>query len=202
VDLAAGLDARPWRLPLPPSLRWADVDLPEMLSYKTETLRDAAPVFRYEAASADLTDASARAALFARLGAEGRNALVVTEGLLIYLSAEQVGALARDLHAVPSFRWWLIDLASPALLQIMTRMWGRSVRDANAPFRFAPAEGTAFFRQFGWREVQFRSAMHEARRLRREMRMMWLWRSLARFRSRAKREEIQRLSGIVLLERA
>src|SRR5512138_406938 len=31
LNLAAGLDARPWRLPLPPSLRWADVDLPAML---------------------------------------------------------------------------------------------------------------------------------------------------------------------------
>ena len=34
VNLAAGLDARPWRLALPSSLRWVDVDLPEILEYK------------------------------------------------------------------------------------------------------------------------------------------------------------------------
>ena len=34
LNLAAGLDARPWRLKLPASLRWVDVDLPAMLDYK------------------------------------------------------------------------------------------------------------------------------------------------------------------------
>ena len=38
VNLAAGLDARPWRLPLPPSLHWVDVDLPAILKHKTDTL--------------------------------------------------------------------------------------------------------------------------------------------------------------------
>src|SRR5690242_3745403 len=97
LNLAAGLDARPWRLALPPTLRWVDVDLPEILRYKTETLRDATPVCRYEAVAADLTDATVRRTLFTRLGSEGRNVLVVTEGLLVYLTAEQVSALARDL---------------------------------------------------------------------------------------------------------
>src|SRR3954462_13238738 len=31
LNLAAGLDARPWRLKLPASLRWVDVDLAAML---------------------------------------------------------------------------------------------------------------------------------------------------------------------------
>ena len=51
VNLAAGLDARPWRLALPTTLRWVDVDLPDILRYKTGTLRDAAPVCRYEAST-------------------------------------------------------------------------------------------------------------------------------------------------------
>src|SRR5678816_3667365 len=36
MNLAAGLDARAWRLSLPPTLRWVDVDLPGILDYKTE----------------------------------------------------------------------------------------------------------------------------------------------------------------------
>ena len=202
VNLAAGLDARAWRLALPPSLRWVDVDLPDILRYKSEILADATPVCRYEAVSADLTDASVRKRLFARLGVEGRNALVITEGLLVYLTADQVGALASDLHAVPSVLWWLIDLASPRLLRIMVRMWGRAVHAGNAPFQFAPAEGTAFFKPHGWREREFRSAMDEARRLHREMRGMWLWRLIGRLSSAKRLEEARRMSGIVLLERA
>ncbi len=56
LNLAAGLDARPWRLPLPPALHWIDVDLPGILNYKTEMLRNERPVCHYEAITADLTD--------------------------------------------------------------------------------------------------------------------------------------------------
>ena len=48
LNLAAGLDVRPWRLPLPPALRWVDVDLPGILNYKTEMLKDVKPACRYE----------------------------------------------------------------------------------------------------------------------------------------------------------
>lgn len=201
VNLAAGLDARAWRLPLPPSLRWVDVDLPDILRYKTETLKDATPVCRYEAVPADLTDPAARTALFTRFGAEGRNALIITEGLLVYLTPEQVGGLARALHAVPTFRWWLIDLGSPRLLKLMNRKWGRSLQKGNARFHFAPAEGTAFFRPFGWAEKEFRPALVEARRLKREMRGMWFWQLISRVSSPKRRDEMLRMSGIVVLER-
>lgn len=201
VNLAAGLDARAWRLDVPASLRWVDVDFPHMLDYKTSMLRDARPVCRYEAVPADLADADARHALFASLGIGAPTTLVVSEGLLIYLTPEQVGALATDLHAMPGARWWLTDLASPDLLKLMERTWGRTVQRGNAPFRFAPAEGTAFFERFGWREVEFHSSMDEARRLDREMAMMWLWRFLGRLQSQARQARMRRMSGIVLLER-
>jgi O-methyltransferase involved in polyketide biosynthesis len=129
-------------------------------------------------------------------------ALVVTEGLLIYLTEPQVASLGTALHAVPSIRWWIADVASPQLLQIMHKMWGRSVAAGNAPFQFAPADSAAFFAASGWREIVFRSAMHEAHRLRREMRFVWIWRFLGRFGPPAKREAFRRMSGYILLERA
>jgi len=36
VNLAAGLDTRPYRMVLPASLKWVEVDLPEILDYKEE----------------------------------------------------------------------------------------------------------------------------------------------------------------------
>lgn len=201
ANLAAGLDARPWRLPLPPSLRWVDVDLPDILAYKQDRLRGEQPACRYEAVGADLTDPAARATLFARLGAEATRALAITEGLLIYLAEEQVATLARDLAAVPSFREWLLELASPHLLRIMNRDWGPALARANAPFRFAPTEGTAFFEPFGWREAEYRSQLEEGRRLGREMRLMWFWRLLSRFAPPERREAFRRMMGFVRLER-
>jgi methyltransferase (TIGR00027 family) len=201
LNLAAGLDTRAFRLSLPPTLRWIDVDLPGILNYKTESLSGAKPTARYEAITVDLTDVAKRRALFAQIGAESSRVFVLTEGLLIYLSPEQVGTLAADLHAQPSFRWWAIDIASPALLKWMIRSWGKSVEKGNAPFKFAPAAGTKFFEPFGWREAEFRSAIEEARRINREMPRMWLWRLVARFSSAKRREAFRRMSGFVLMER-
>ncbi|MFL6259783.1 MAG: class I SAM-dependent methyltransferase [Thermoanaerobaculia bacterium] len=201
VNLAAGLDARPWRLPLPPELHWVDVDLPGILNYKTEMLRDEKPKCRYEAVTVDLTDAEARRALFARLGAGAKRAIVVTEGLLIYLDPEQVAALATDLHAQPSFQEWLIDLGSPELLKRMSRTWGKSLAEGGAPFKFAPVEGTDFFRPYGWREAQYRAVWEEAQRLNRTMKGAWIWNLLGKLMPKEKREKMRRFSGYVLLER-
>jgi methyltransferase (TIGR00027 family) len=201
LNLAAGLDARAWRLAVPPSLRWIDVDLPEILDYKTETLKDEKPVCQYEAVRLDLTDVAKREALFSQVGAQSSRVLLVTEGLLIYLTADQVAALAGDLHAPTSFQWWVIDLAHPRLLAMMQKMWGRNMKESNAPFQFAPAESSKFFEPFGWKEAEYHSAMDSAQRLNREMKLMWLWRLLGRMRSKKVREEFRRFNGFVLLER-
>jgi len=149
----------------------------------------------------EVVGAHLRHALFARIGARTTRALIVTEGLLIYLGDDGVAALASDLNDVRTFARWLIDLASPRLLKMMTRSWGKSLAAGNAPFRFAPASGTAFFTPYGWRELEYRSTMEEAQRLNREMRMMWLWRFLGRFYPARMRDEFRRMSGVVLLER-
>jgi len=201
VNLAAGLDARPWRMPLPPDLHWVDVDLPGILNYKTETLKDEKPVCRYEAVTVDLRDLEARRALFTRLGARAARALVISEGLLIYLTPEQVGSLATDLHAQPTFQEWLIDLASPDLLKRMGKTWGKSVAAGNAPFLFGPAESTEFFRPYGWREAQYRSLWEEANRLHRTMKGAWAWNLIGKLMPPKTREKTRRFSGMVLLER-
>lgn len=202
INLAAGLDTRAWRLDLPPTLRWFDVDLPEMSAYKASLMRDERPVCQYDAIAVDLTSDTERTELLRRVGGVARTALVVTEGLLIYLTDQQVASLGRALHAVPSLRWWIADVASPQLLEIMHRMWGGSVAAGRAPFLFAPASSAEFFGGLGWHEIVFRSGLEEAHRLRREMRLMWLWRFLGRFGPPEKREAFRRMSGYILLERA
>lgn len=201
VNLASGLDARPYRLNLPPTLKWIEVDLPEILDYKQELLAGERAVCEHEVVRLDLADAEARRGLFARVGAQARRALVITEGLLVYLTPEQVGALASDLHAQASFKWWLMDIVRPEILKRMEKTWGRKVAEGGAPFRFAPAEGTEFFRAHGWREREWRSMMDEARKLKREIPLAWLWRFLTRVQPASRREKFRRLGGMALLER-
>jgi len=201
LNLAAGLDARPWRLPLPPALQWVDVDLPPPLEHKLETLAGERPVCRYEAVRLDLADQTARRQLFARLGASAGRALVITEGLLIYLTPESVAELARDLHTQPSFMRWLMDIGSPELLKMMEKNWAPVVRAGGAPFRFAPAENTRFFEPLGWREVEYRATFEEATRLKRTMRFAWVWRLMGGLMPKARQEAFKRFSGMALLER-
>ena len=199
VNLAAGLDTRPWRMTLPPSLRWVDVDLPPILAYKAEKLASHAPVCAYEAIAADLTDADARRATLARATTGARCTVVITEGLLVYLEDAQVADLARDIAAQPSVGEWLSDLASPRLLKMMMRSWGSKLAQGNAPFKFAPPNGTAFFETFGWKERDYWSIWEAAIRLGRGMPLMWLWTFLGRLQSRKRREASKRMSGVIAL---
>ena len=199
LNLAAGLDARPWRLPLPASLRWIDVDLPEILGYKQRELANDVPRCRYEARAADLRDPAARRALFRDAGGAGEDMFVLCEGLLIYLTEAEVTDLARDLAAEPSFRWWAIDLVSPALLARLSRRWGRTLARGNAPFQFAPASGTRFFEPLGWTEREFRSTFEDATRLKRRMPNAWVYDLLGLLASPARRQQWQRFAGNVLM---
>ena len=202
LNLAAGLDARPWRLDLPKSLRWMHVDMPEMIAYFREHMSGETPRCEVEFVAADLREANARRELFARAAAHGP-VLVITEGLLVYLTAEQVGQLARDLHGVAHARWWLLDIASPRLRKFMERSrWLRKLEESNAPMQFFPEQGTAFFEPFGWREQEFRSTWDESFRLKRTMRGAWFFKLLSKLQPKAQLEAGRRMSGIVLLEAA
>src|SRR4029079_3226177 len=66
LNLAAGLDARPWRLPLAPTLRWIDVDHPFMIDLKLGEMAKETPKCQYEGVRLDLADGPARKALFDR----------------------------------------------------------------------------------------------------------------------------------------
>jgi methyltransferase (TIGR00027 family) len=201
LNLAAGLDTRAYRLPLPGGLRWIEADFPDLLAYKQEQLAGEKPRCQLERVAIDLTDRERRRELFEdAVSSGGGGTLVVAEGLLVYLAPDEVGRLADDLHAA-GVAWWLIDLGSPQLLKMLAKSWGRKLEEGNAPFRFAPAEGTRFFAPHGWGEAEYRSMWFESLRLKRTMPLAWLWSLVARFYSKKKREEFRRFSGIVLLQR-
>ncbi len=167
INLAAGLDSRPYRMTVPASLRWVEVDLPDMLNYKLEVLAGERPMCALERVPLDLRNTTARRELFQRLGSEAKCALVISEGLIIYLGPDAVAELARDLSAQPSFRRWANDLANPALLKMLQKTLGGQLAEAGSPLKFGPREGTAFFENYGWKLVEKRSLLHTAAKLKR-----------------------------------
>lgn len=199
LNLAAGLDTRPYRLALPATLRWTEVDLPEMINYKREALKEATCFCRLERHALDLKDSEARRALLARIGAGATKMLVITEGLLLYLDEEEVKDLAWDLYREPSTKRWLTDLASPRLLHYLRRV--RQQLPGDAEFRFAPADHADFFLSRSWHAKAFHSTWEDAKRLhRREVPLAWLW-DLMGWIIPGVREQGRKMSGIVVLER-
>ncbi len=167
VNLAAGLDARPYRMALPASLKWIEVDLLEILTHKEEILAGEKPVCALERVRLDLSNVSGRRELFEELGRRANKALVITEGLLVYLTADEVGSLARDLAAPRNFARWILDVASPGLLRMLQKKIGSQVSQAGAPLKFGPKEGPGFFAPYGWKPTGVRSLLKEAARQKR-----------------------------------
>ena len=167
INLAAGLDTRPYRMLLPATLQWIEVDLNDILRYKEEILQNEKPRCQLERVTLDLSNRDARQELFQRLGSRARKALIITEGLLVYLPQKQVIELAEDLAAPASFQHWVIDLASPGLLSMMQRKLGKQLDRANAPFLFAPEEGPAFFEKHHWKTLEVHSMIKTALKLKR-----------------------------------
>jgi methyltransferase (TIGR00027 family) len=162
INLAAGLDTRPYRMSLPSALNWIEVDLPGISNYKTTILAGEKPKCNLRSITSDLSDRKARLELFIKLGQEAINAFIVTEGLIAYLNEEEVGAFAKDLSNQGSFRRWVLDLMSPGLLTMAEKEMGTFLREGNSPLKFAPEEGEGFFMHYGWKTIESRSQLKTA----------------------------------------
>jgi methyltransferase (TIGR00027 family) len=166
INLAAGLDTRPYRMPLPASLQWVEVDLPGIIDYKEEVLSAEKPACTLERVRLDLSNVEARREFFARLSNKARRVLVTCEGLLVYLSRDEVSALALDLAAQPSFQAWALDLCSPGLLKLLQKNLGKSLTEAGS-LKFGPKEGPGFFEPYGWKVAEVHSMLKTAAALHR-----------------------------------
>lgn len=199
LNLAAGLDTRPYRLPLTVDTRWIEVDFPEMIGYKESQLADAHPRCAIERIALDLADRPARQRLFARVNEESRRVLVITEGLLIYLTPDEVAALASDLHAMPYFHRWIADVVTPELLAWLLKVsYFRIFAAGDVQMHFGAPGGAAYFERFGWRVHTVRKLTEESRRLKRQMPRAGLYRLLSAFSPKHVRERFHKFEGYLL----
>ena len=109
----------------------------------------------------DLADPAARDAFLNEELAGATKALVLTEGLLMYLEDSDVRALSTAFTR-PEVAWWMLDFSGPGLQRRMNKR-SRGMMDS-APFKFAPANGLAYFEDLGWRAVEMDSVFSAAHR--------------------------------------
>lgn len=202
VNLGAGLDARPYRLSWPASLRWLEVDFAEVLDWKCDRLRNAQATCRVDQVKMDLTDGEARRRLFAQLAATSPATLVLTEGVIPYLTEAEVGALADDLHGLPGISW-IADYFAPQNIPFHKRL--RVSREMRAaPFRFEPLDWFAFFGEHGWRPADIKYLAIEGDRLGRPAPLPTLLKAAARVRKLLRPpttpNAVKKFAGYVLLQ--
>jgi methyltransferase (TIGR00027 family) len=165
VNLAAGLDTRPYRLQLPPNLHWIEVDLPEITSFKEERLAAYQPLCRLTRERIDLSDPAPRETFFQNLETEAKRAVVITEGLLYYLCENDVIALSDRLMSHPRVHTWLMDLVDP-------RLFGRFAHSSDTlaadDLRFQFLPNTPYFENLGWKMEGFRTFQAQGEKLNRQ----------------------------------
>jgi methyltransferase (TIGR00027 family) len=196
VNLGAGLDTRPYRMELPSMLRWIEVDFPNIVTYKNEKLAAEKPVCRLERIAADLSDIPLRRRLFQQIGSESQSALIITEGVIMYLSSDDAAELSRDLFAVPSFHFWIQDYRQYATKQRMPSSMKRLFKDS--PFRFDKDDWLSFFVGHGWKIGEKILAYEESIRVKRPFPRIFPWSYLMLIAPKKIQEKWRNASGYVL----
>ncbi len=124
LSVGCGLDTRPWRLDLAADLRWIEIDFADMLDYKDGIMSGEKPRCRRERLTVDLNDPAQRSAMYEAAGTEP--ALMITEGLLLYLPAATVEALAAEtcrqsnVNVNSNVSHWISDITTSAFSKILS----------------------------------------------------------------------------------
>ncbi|MGE4233027.1 MAG: class I SAM-dependent methyltransferase [Bacteriovoracia bacterium] len=200
VNLGAGLDTRPYRMNLKSSITWVEVDYPHMIDYKESLLSDEKPTCNLKRIRLDLSNRKERQNLFKEIAGQSSNILAITEGVIPYLTQEQVGELADDLCAIGSFRYWITEYFSSEVYKYI-RTPRRMKQLKNAPFLFFPDDWLGFFKTHGWSAREIKYLGEESLRLNRPMPAPWWVVFLKFFISDEKIKKANRFTGYCVFAR-
>src|ERR1700722_16038100 len=164
LNLGAGLDTRPYRMKLPATLRWIEMDFPNIVELKKSKLVGYEPVCELERVGVDLLDRRSRNALLAVYGTTSKNTLVITEGVLSYFSVHDAAILADDLAAIPSIRFWIQDFDNAGQRRL-PRGWAAKLKAA--PFLLKVKAWFEFFKKYRWQRCTVITCLEESQRINR-----------------------------------
>jgi methyltransferase (TIGR00027 family) len=172
LSVGCGLDARPWRLDLPSELRWIEIDFADVLDYKERILSGETLRCRRERLPADMNDPAQRQAVYEAAGMAP--ALMITEGLLLYLPAATVDALAAETRKQGGVAYWLSDLTTTAFAKALGGADAmRSIRHVQASDALKGEQILEVLRSHGWTTAARRSYITDCgfvmERVRRQM---------------------------------
>jgi methyltransferase (TIGR00027 family) len=200
LNLGAGLDSRPYRMNLPPSLRWIEVDFPRIIKLKEERLKNDRPNCKLERFPLDLSQKTDRIKIFLDAAHDSKKTAILTEGVIPYLSNEEVATLANELHSQIPFEYWIVDYFSPKLMSVIQKDLLKNWQLKNAPLRFLPENWEGFFSEHKWTPYQTQYLITESLKLGRALPIPF-WESIFSHLIPAKKlDQIAKQLGYVILK--
>jgi len=168
LSVGCGLDTRPWRLDLPAELHWIEVDFPDVLDYKYGLLADEKSHCHVERLSVDLNDPVQRQTMYDKAG---NRALMITEGVLMYLPAGTVRALAAEVRENSGVAHWISDITTDSFnkalaggqerdhlghVQAADALTGEQILDVLHSHGWTTAEMRSYIRDTGFTQERVR----------------------------------------------
>lgn len=199
INLGAGLDTRPYRMNLPANFKWVEVDFDDMIEYKNEQLKIEKPLCKLERISCDLTNPVKSKKLFFELGKNSQKVILLTEGVIPYLSNKNAEILSKALFAVPSFQYWIQDYRNGGLKRWVPKKMRKAIK--NAPFQFDIINWVGFFEQQGWVISENVFSLDLATELNRPFPLPFPWNLLMPFLPESIKSKRRTNSGYIMYEK-
>jgi len=153
VILAAGMDARAFRLEWPHKVRLFEVDRGDVFTHKEATLSHlkATPSCDRRVVLRDLAQPWISALVDAGFDPK-KKAAFLAEGLLYYLDESAVVSMLDALRSISATGSWLgLDAANPEVLTSpFMATYLRRLTELGSPWKFGLADPEAFFASKGW----------------------------------------------------
>lgn len=200
LNLGAGLDSRPYRMNLGAEIHWIEVDFPHIIEHKQVKLEAFNPSCKLETIGLDLSDRALRQSLLEKLAQKHPQIAVLTEGVLPFLTEEQVSALSEDLIRHASFQYWICEYISKKSYRYLKDP-KRMNALKNAPFQFYPDDWMDFFEQRGWHLKQSQFYTEISEKLGRPTPMPKIFKLLEFALGKKWAAPFKRMSGFLLWER-
>lgn len=201
LNLGAGMDTRPYRMKLPSTLKWIEVDYPHIIAHKSKLLKNETPTCQLTHVELDLADAQKRIAFFEKTASQSKNILVLTEGVVLYLTERQTADLATDLYRFPEFKYWIVEYMSPEVYPYLQDPV-RTANLKNAPFQFFPSDWLEFFEKNKWVTKELKFLGEVGVQLKRPMPLPGFVNLYKWLLPKSAFEKANRMTGFLLLQRA
>lgn len=200
VNLGAGLDSRPYRMELDAKVKWIEVDFPHLVVDKNKVLSPFSPSCDLKRIGLDLSKRDERISLFKSLSDRFEKIVVLTEGVLPYLSEEQVSELSEDMMKFPSFSFWICEYLSPKSYSVL-----KNPKQMNAlkdtPFKFFPEDWMNFFESKEWKLVDIKYYVDTSEQLGRATPFPTIFKLISFFMGKKWALPFRRMSGYIMWKR-